>query len=135
MVKLVSGKHPLHLIHKRSLTFRNQALLPRLPVPSLNQTCKGYLRIFFLLFYLKKNIKKSKIHNYLYRLLRSVKPLLTEEEYIEMEKVTEAFKKNEGRKLQFFLILKSWISSNYVQIFSFFFILRFFLLIEIKLIG
>ena len=54
------------------------------------------------------------------RYLHSVRPLLNDEEYRNMEKLVEDFKRNEGKKLQFYLIGKSWITANYVYFLSFF---------------
>ncbi|RLN51717.1 hypothetical protein BBJ29_009743 [Phytophthora kernoviae] len=62
--------------------------LPRLPLPSLKETVARYLK--------------------------SVHPLLTPKEYEEVERMAIGFEKNEGPKLQFYLYLKSWWSSNYV---------------------
>lgn len=64
-----------------------QNSLPRMPVPNLSETCKG--------------------------LLRSVKPILKEDEYKKMEALAKDFEKNLGPKLQFILKLKSWWAPNY----------------------
>lgn len=72
-VKMLSGGKP-------SL-FNFQGCLPRLPVPSLKQTCSQYLL--------------------------TVKPLLSEEEYADMEGKVKKFLKEEGWKLQLFLKVRT----------------------------
>jgi carnitine O-palmitoyltransferase 1 len=81
LVQLFMGRNP-------SL-FSSQAFLPTLPVPSLDDTLKRYLR--------------------------SVRPLYDDAEYQRMEKLAEEFKNTVGRKLQRYLWLKWLISSNYVD--------------------
>ena len=81
LVKLLVGRTP-------SL-YSCQAFLPTLPVPSLDETLRRYLR--------------------------SVRPLYSDEEYNRMEKLAEEFKQTLGRKLQRYLFLKWLISSNYVS--------------------
>ncbi len=66
-----------------------QHLLPFLPVPSLNDTVRRYLR--------------------------SVRPLLDDEDYNRIEKSALEFQKGVGRRLQRYLIFKSYISQNYVS--------------------
>jgi len=88
-VQLVGGQHSLKLTHQKPLLYSNQNALPRLPVPHLAETCRKYLN--------------------------SVKPLLSPEEYKKMEDLVAGFLKKEGRKLQFFLVLKSWFADNYVS--------------------
>uniref|UniRef100_T1GPK9 Uncharacterized protein n=1 Tax=Megaselia scalaris TaxID=36166 RepID=T1GPK9_MEGSC len=63
--------------------------LPRLPVPS--------------------------VHNTMERYLRSVRPLLDNENYERMEKLAKEFENTIGKKLQRYLLLKSWWSTNYVS--------------------
>ncbi|TMW61605.1 hypothetical protein Poli38472_012796 [Pythium oligandrum] len=70
------------------LTYSYQDALPRLPVPPLKDTVS--------------------------RFLKSVHPLLSEEEYKEMEQQAADFLKKDGPKLQWYLYLKSWWSNNYV---------------------
>lgn len=82
MLKLVSGSSHLML-------FSYQSSLPRLPVPSVDGTCKRYLA--------------------------SVRALLSEKDFQEMEKLVEEFKNGPGKKMQRYLILKSWWSPNYVS--------------------
>jgi len=90
LVKLISGQHGLRLFSRQKpLLYSNQDALPKLPVPSLDQTCSKYLQ--------------------------SVAPLLSPEEYSQMQKLVASFKKNEGRRLQRYLILKSWLTPNYVS--------------------
>lgn len=66
-----------------------QGSLPRLPVPS--------------------------VHNTMERYLRSVRPLLNDEDYTRMEKLANEFENTIGKKLQRYLQLKSWWSTNYVS--------------------
>ncbi|KAJ0405889.1 hypothetical protein ATCC90586_003350 [Pythium insidiosum] len=73
---------------RNPLTYSFQDALPRLPVPALKDTVARYLK--------------------------SVHPLLSEEEYKEVEKLATDFLKKEGPKLQWYLYLKSWWASNYV---------------------
>lgn len=73
---------------RNPLTYSFQDALPRLPLPPLKDTIARYLK--------------------------SVHPLLSEEEYKEAVKMSEDFLKKEGPKLQFYLYLKSWWSTNYV---------------------
>jgi carnitine O-palmitoyltransferase 1 len=81
LVKLCVGRNP-------SL-YSCQNLLPTLPVPSLDDTLRRYLR--------------------------SVRPLYNDIEYHRMEKLAEEFKQTIGRKLQRYLWLKWLISTNYVK--------------------
>ncbi|KAF2358191.1 Acyltransferase ChoActase/COT/CPT [Trinorchestia longiramus] len=66
-----------------------QGALPSLPVPSVEDTMTRYLR--------------------------SVRPLLNDEEYTRMQKHANEFQNGIGRKLQKYLILKSWWATNYVS--------------------
>ncbi|CAH0521081.1 unnamed protein product [Peronospora belbahrii] len=70
------------------LTYSFQDALPRLPLPSLKDTIQRYMK--------------------------SIHPLLTQEEYDDVERMAQEFVHKEGPKLQFYLYLKSWWSSNYV---------------------
>lgn len=47
--------------------------------------------------------------------LRSVRPLLDDENYARMEKLANEFENGIGKKLQRYLVLKSWWSTNYVS--------------------
>jgi carnitine O-palmitoyltransferase 1 len=80
LVKLLIGRNP-------SL-YSYQSVLPTLPLPSLDDTLKKYLR--------------------------SVRPLYDDAEYHQMEILAEEFKQTIGRKLQRYLWLKWLISTNYV---------------------
>ncbi|CAH0486877.1 unnamed protein product [Peronospora farinosa] len=80
LLKIFGGRNPL--------TYSFQDALPRLPLPSLKDTVKRYLK--------------------------SVHPLLTSKEYEEVEHMANEFVHKEGPKFQFYLYLKSWWSSNYV---------------------
>ncbi|KAF2879155.1 hypothetical protein ILUMI_27007 [Ignelater luminosus] len=66
-----------------------QGSLPRLPLPSLNDTMTRYLR--------------------------SVRPLLDDENYERMVRLAAEFEEGIGVKLQRYLWLKSWWSTNYVS--------------------
>lgn len=71
--------------HPRLYSYQNS--LPRMPVPPLKDTCR--------------------------ELLDSVKPVLSEKDYKEMEELAKDFEKNLGPKLQFILRLRSWFKGNY----------------------
>ncbi|EEB10161.1 carnitine palmitoyltransferase I, putative [Pediculus humanus corporis] len=79
----------LLMISGRPQLYSFQGSLPRLPLPSINDTMKRYLR--------------------------SVRPLLDDVEYEKMEKLAAEFENGIGRKLQRYLSLKSWWSTNYVS--------------------
>ncbi|XP_068170162.1 carnitine O-palmitoyltransferase 1, liver isoform isoform X2 [Antennarius striatus] len=81
LVKIFSGRKPM------LYSFQNS--LPRLPVPSIKDTCSRYLE--------------------------SVQPLMDEEQYERMKGLTKDFEKNLGPRLQWYLKLKSWWASNYVS--------------------
>lgn len=67
-----------------------QSSLPRLPLPALKDTISRYLR--------------------------SIKPLCTSEEhYKDIERKAIEFQNGIGSKLQLYLHLKSWMSTNYVS--------------------
>ncbi|XP_043223350.1 carnitine O-palmitoyltransferase 1, liver isoform-like isoform X2 [Amphibalanus amphitrite] len=66
-----------------------QGCLPSLPLPSVEDTTKRYLR--------------------------SVRPLLDDAEYERMVKLTEEFRTSLGPRLQRYLWLKSWWTTNYVS--------------------
>jgi carnitine O-palmitoyltransferase 1 len=79
----------LHLISKSGPMLHSfQGALPRLPLPSLDDT--------------------------LQRHLLSLKPITTEKEYKEIAELSEKFRKGLGRRLQRYLVIKSWLSTNYV---------------------
>lgn len=50
-----------------------------------------------------------------FKYLRSVRPLLDDENYARMEKLATEFETGIGSKLQRYLILKSWWATNYVS--------------------
>lgn len=50
-----------------------------------------------------------------FQYLQSVRPLLDDANYRRMEKLADEFQKGIGAKLQRYLVLKSWWSSNYVS--------------------
>jgi len=74
---------------KKPQLYSYQGSLPHLPVPALDSTMTRYLL--------------------------SVRPLLTDSEYSRMEKLASEFQNGIGRKLQRYLILKSWWATNYVS--------------------
>ncbi|GLG94337.1 Protein withered, carnitine O-palmitoyltransferase [Gryllus bimaculatus] len=73
----------------KPLLYSFQGSLPRLPLPAVQDTMKRYLR--------------------------SVRPLLNDEDYSRMEKLAADFEKGIAKKLQWYLLLKSWWSTNYVS--------------------
>uniref|UniRef100_A0A3Q0T5H2 carnitine O-palmitoyltransferase n=1 Tax=Amphilophus citrinellus TaxID=61819 RepID=A0A3Q0T5H2_AMPCI len=81
LVKVFSGRKPM------LYSFQNS--LPRLPLPSIKDTCQRYLE--------------------------SVRPLMDDKKYERMEGLTQDFEKNLGPRLQWYLKLKSWWASNYVS--------------------
>ncbi|KAJ0069731.1 hypothetical protein NL108_012362, partial [Boleophthalmus pectinirostris] len=81
LVKMFSGRRPL--------LYSFQASLPRLPVPSVEDTIQRYLE--------------------------SVRPLLDDDKYNQMAILANEFKDTQATQLQRFLILKSWWSNNYVS--------------------
>ncbi|XP_070506218.1 carnitine O-palmitoyltransferase 1, liver isoform isoform X2 [Chironomus tepperi] len=66
-----------------------QSSIPRLPLPS--------------------------VHDTMTRWLRSVRPLMDDATYEKVTKEAEEFENGIGKKLQRYLILKSWWSTNYVS--------------------
>ncbi|XP_042352690.1 carnitine O-palmitoyltransferase 1, liver isoform isoform X2 [Plectropomus leopardus] len=81
LVKIFSGRKPM------LYSFQNS--LPRLPLPSIKNTCRRYLE--------------------------SVRPLMDDEQYERMTALAKDFEKNLGPRLQWYLKLKSWWASNYVS--------------------
>uniref|UniRef100_A0A665U7U9 carnitine O-palmitoyltransferase n=1 Tax=Echeneis naucrates TaxID=173247 RepID=A0A665U7U9_ECHNA len=81
VMKVFSGRKPM------LYSFQNS--LPRLPVPSIKDTCRRYLD--------------------------SVRPLMDDEQFERMKGLTKDFEKNLGPRLQWYLKLKSWWASNYVS--------------------
>lgn len=86
--KLLSGKYDLRITKSQPLLYSHQEALPRLYVPKVSDTCKRHLR--------------------------SVKAILTPEEYIEMENQALQFQKYDAWKLQAYLVAKSYLTENYV---------------------
>ncbi|KAK3098023.1 hypothetical protein FSP39_015419 [Pinctada imbricata] len=74
---------------RKPLLMSYQSSLPKLFVPKVTDTTKRYLR--------------------------SVRPLLDDEKYKEMEKLALEFENGLGKKLNRYLVLKSWWSVNYVS--------------------
>ncbi|XP_037788959.1 carnitine O-palmitoyltransferase 1, liver isoform-like [Penaeus monodon] len=72
----------------RPMLYSYQGSLPRLPLPALDDTMKRYLR--------------------------SVRPLMDDENYERMQNLALEFQKGIGKKLQRYLLLKSWWATNYV---------------------
>ncbi|XP_010888706.1 carnitine O-palmitoyltransferase 1, muscle isoform isoform X4 [Esox lucius] len=81
LLKMFSGRRPL--------LYSFQASLPRLPVPSVDDTIRRYLE--------------------------SVHPLLDDKQYNQMEVLANEFKTDQSPRLQKYLILKSWWATNYVS--------------------
>ncbi|XP_017274476.1 carnitine O-palmitoyltransferase 1, liver isoform isoform X2 [Kryptolebias marmoratus] len=81
LVKIFSGRKPM------LYSFQNS--LPRLPVPSVKDTCMRYLE--------------------------SVRPLMDDGQFERMTALSKDFEKNLGPRLQWYLKLKSWWASNYVS--------------------
>ncbi|KAL1117008.1 hypothetical protein AAG570_004336 [Ranatra chinensis] len=73
----------------KPMLYSFQGSLPRLPLPSVRDTMRRYLL--------------------------SVKPLLNDTQYERMERLAKEFQNGIGIKLQRYLILKSWWSTNYVS--------------------
>ncbi|XP_015436022.1 PREDICTED: carnitine O-palmitoyltransferase 1, liver isoform [Dufourea novaeangliae] len=82
LVKLLIG-------WRKPMLYSFQGSLPRLSLPSVEETMKRYLR--------------------------SVRPLLDDENYARMETLATEFQNGIGVKLQRYLILKSWWATNYVS--------------------
>ncbi|XP_063986769.1 carnitine O-palmitoyltransferase 1, liver isoform isoform X2 [Diachasmimorpha longicaudata] len=74
---------------QKPMLYSFQGSLPRLPLPSVKDTMQRYLR--------------------------SARPLLDDENYERMEKLAKEFEEGIAVKLQRYLILKSWWSTNYVS--------------------
>ena len=51
----------------------------------------------------------------LFQYLRSVRPLMDDDKYKRMQKLVEEFRSSIGKKLQRYLVLKSWWATNYVS--------------------
>lgn len=77
------------LIGNKPSLFSFQKSLPRLPVPSVNETLTRYLN--------------------------SIRPILNVEQYKRMQELAADFEETIASKLQRYLVLKSWKSSNYVS--------------------
>lgn len=71
------------------LLYSFQGSLPRLPLPAVKDTMQRYLR--------------------------SVRPLLDDENYERMTVLAKEFETGIGKKLQRYLLLKSWWATNYVS--------------------
>uniref|UniRef100_A0A7N6C3X3 Carnitine O-palmitoyltransferase 1, muscle isoform n=1 Tax=Anabas testudineus TaxID=64144 RepID=A0A7N6C3X3_ANATE len=81
LVKMFSGRRPL--------LYSFQASLPRLPVPSVDDTICRYLE--------------------------SIHPLLDNEQYNQMKILANDFRDSIAAQLQRYLMLKSWWATNYVS--------------------
>ena len=77
------------LIGRSPSLYSYQYLLPYLPLPDLNDTINRYLR--------------------------TVRPLMDDEKFKEIEKNAFLFRDGEGRRLQRYLVFKWLVSSNYVS--------------------
>lgn len=79
-----------YYLSKSPQLYSYQSSLPRLPLPSLNNTINRYLK--------------------------SIKPLCkSEQHYKDIERKAFDFKNGIGKRLQLYLHLKSWMSTNYVS--------------------
>ncbi|PKU27939.1 carnitine o-palmitoyltransferase muscle isoform [Limosa lapponica baueri] len=78
---------------RKPLLYSFQTSLPKLPVPSVEATITRYLE--------------------------SVRPLMDDERYGKMEALAKEFKEKTAPRLQKYLILKSWWTTNYVSTLSF----------------
>ncbi|XP_075772834.1 LOW QUALITY PROTEIN: carnitine O-palmitoyltransferase 1, muscle isoform [Pelodiscus sinensis] len=74
---------------RRPMLYSLQTSLPKLPVPSVEATVRRYLE--------------------------SVRPLLEDEKYREMEVLAKSFQQHTAPRLQRYLVLKSWWATNYVS--------------------
>ncbi|CAL8296498.1 unnamed protein product [Boreogadus saida] len=81
LIKMFSGRRPL--------LYSFQASLPRLPLPSVDDTIDRYLQ--------------------------SVHALLDDERYKRMETLANDFRNTSAPQLQRYLLLKSWWATNYVS--------------------
>lgn len=80
----------LYWLSSKPQLYSYQSSLPRLPLPALHDTIRRYLR--------------------------SIKPLCRDEShYQDVEKKAFEFENGIGKKLQLYLHLKSWMSTNYVS--------------------
>ena len=86
-VKIWGGMVTL-LSGPRNLMYSFQSSLPYQPVPSLSGTCQRYLS--------------------------TIKPLLNDAEYEKAAQLAKEFQRNEGPKLQRYLWLKHFTSTNYI---------------------
>jgi carnitine O-palmitoyltransferase 1 len=72
------------------LTYSFQSAMPRLPVPALKDTIRKYLE--------------------------TVRPLISDDEYVRLQKEGKQFElSTAARKCQAILVLKSWLTGNYVS--------------------
>jgi carnitine O-palmitoyltransferase 1 len=75
---------------KKPQLYSYQASLPRLPLPSVNETVERYLR--------------------------SIRPICkTDDDYNRIVKLAEEFESGISSRLQRYLILKSWWATNFVS--------------------
>ena len=58
--------------------------------------------------------------------MKSVKHLKTEDEYLDLKNSAEEFCSGVGKRAQWYLVLKSWWSYNYVSFLSILFILLYY---------
>ncbi|XP_071590414.1 carnitine O-palmitoyltransferase 1, muscle isoform [Heliangelus exortis] len=77
------------LVARKPLLYSFQSSLPKLPVPPVKATITRYLE--------------------------SVRPLLEDEQYRRMEALAKDFQEKMAPRLQKYLILKSWWTTNYVS--------------------
>lgn len=123
-----------YLLHKiasyQPTTESFQGALPHLPLPAVADTMQRVKKThenfdcFFLNFTLGKCEKLKIFVNIVYfhaifkkkmlKHLRSMRPILADKEYDELVQLSERFQKGLGIRLQRYLWLKSWLSTNYV---------------------
>ncbi|XP_029817544.1 carnitine O-palmitoyltransferase 1, muscle isoform-like, partial [Manacus vitellinus] len=75
---------------RKPLLYSFQSSLPKLPVPPVEATIARYLE--------------------------SVRPLLDDDKYKEMEALAKEFQEKTAPRLQRYLRLKSWWTTNYVSV-------------------
>lgn len=109
MVKILSGWN-------KPMLYSFQGSLPRLPLPSLEETMRRVSIVIFCFSCYPFNFGKIFEHFIdLIKYLRSIRPLVNDENYRRMESLAAEFQSGIGIKLQRYLTLKSWWSSNYVS--------------------
>jgi hypothetical protein len=97
----------LHTISRfQPLMHSFQGALPHLPLPSLKGTMERVDIVFDVNLTLVQHLK-------------SMRPITTDEEYARLCTLTDEFLSGVGPRLQRYLMLKSWLSPNYVSDFRY----------------